>query len=180
MSARLSFGQSARPASILVVDDEPDVADLFRQRFRRETRQGTCVMHFAASGAEALDRLSGEIRPGRGPLGHQQPWEWTDCNCWPRSSNGFQSSGHDGDRLWRRRPKTPRPRTRRFRVHPEASRFRSVEGAFTPIARRNGLVVGHAVSPAANRRPDRKSSRCSEFRYWEALCTTIGVIIRKP
>ena len=43
--------------SILVVDDEPDVADLFRQRFRREARQGTYVMHFAASGAEALDRL---------------------------------------------------------------------------------------------------------------------------
>jgi CheY-like chemotaxis protein len=49
--------------SILVVDDEPDVADLFRQRFRRETRQGTYVMHFAASGAEALDRLASEIEP---------------------------------------------------------------------------------------------------------------------
>jgi CheY-like chemotaxis protein len=50
-------------ASILVVDDEPDVAELFRQRFRRETRQGTYVMHFAAPGAEALDRLAGEIEP---------------------------------------------------------------------------------------------------------------------
>ena len=49
--------------SILVVDDEPDVAELFRQRFRRETRQGTYVLHFAASGAEALDRLAGEIEP---------------------------------------------------------------------------------------------------------------------
>ena len=49
--------------SILVVDDEPDVADLFRQRFRRESRQGTFVMHFATSGAEALDRLAGEIQP---------------------------------------------------------------------------------------------------------------------
>jgi CheY-like chemotaxis protein len=49
--------------SILVVDDEPDVADLFRQRFRRETRQGTYVLHYAASGAEALDRLAGEIEP---------------------------------------------------------------------------------------------------------------------
>ncbi len=27
--------------SILVVDDEPDVVELFRQRFRRETREGT-------------------------------------------------------------------------------------------------------------------------------------------
>jgi CheY-like chemotaxis protein len=49
--------------SILVVDDEPDVAELFRQRFRRETRQGTYVMHFAASGGEALDRLSEAIEP---------------------------------------------------------------------------------------------------------------------
>jgi len=49
--------------SILVVDDEPDVADLFRQRFRREARQGTYVMHFAASGVEALDRLAEKIQP---------------------------------------------------------------------------------------------------------------------
>ena len=63
MSVSLSFGHSARAASILVVDDEPDVADLFRQSFRRKARQGTYVMHFAASGAEALDRLAGEIQP---------------------------------------------------------------------------------------------------------------------
>jgi CheY-like chemotaxis protein len=49
--------------SILVVDDEPDVADLFRQRFRREARQGTYVMHFAGSGEQALDLLTGGIEP---------------------------------------------------------------------------------------------------------------------
>ena len=49
--------------SILVVDDEPDVAELFRQRFRRETRQGTYVMHFAGSGEQALDLLAEEIQP---------------------------------------------------------------------------------------------------------------------
>jgi len=49
--------------SILVVDDEPDVAELFRQRFRREARQGTYVMHFAASGEEALEKLNDGIRP---------------------------------------------------------------------------------------------------------------------
>jgi CheY-like chemotaxis protein len=63
MSVSLPGGQSARRASILVVDDEPDVAELFRQRFRREVRQGDYVMHFAASGTEALDRLAGEIEP---------------------------------------------------------------------------------------------------------------------
>jgi len=49
--------------SILVVDDESDVSELFRQRFRRETRQGTYALHYATSGAEALDRLAGEIEP---------------------------------------------------------------------------------------------------------------------
>jgi CheY-like chemotaxis protein len=49
--------------SILVVDDEPDAAELFRQRFRGETRQGKYVLHYATSGADALDRLAGEIEP---------------------------------------------------------------------------------------------------------------------
>src|SRR5215475_14890520 len=63
MSVSLPFGQSARSASILVVDDEPDVADLFRQQFRRETRQGKYVMHFATSGEQALNRLAEEFQP---------------------------------------------------------------------------------------------------------------------
>ena len=49
--------------SILVVDDEPDVAELFRQRFRREARQGTYVLHFSYSGEEALAKLDDGIRP---------------------------------------------------------------------------------------------------------------------
>ena len=43
--------------SILVVDGEPDVALLFRQRFRREARDGTYVMHFANSAEGALQLL---------------------------------------------------------------------------------------------------------------------------
>jgi CheY-like chemotaxis protein len=49
--------------SILVVDDEPDVGELFRQRFRRETRDGTYVIHFAQSAAEALESLEKGVRP---------------------------------------------------------------------------------------------------------------------
>src|SRR5262245_20680475 len=48
--------------SILIVDDEPDITELFRQGFRREVRQGTYVLHFAASGEEALRRFA-EIHP---------------------------------------------------------------------------------------------------------------------
>jgi CheY-like chemotaxis protein len=49
--------------SILVVDDEADVAQLFRQQFRREVRDGRYAMHFAASGEDALALLSNGIEP---------------------------------------------------------------------------------------------------------------------
>ena len=49
--------------SILAVDDETDVADLFRQHFRREVRQGQYVLHFACSGEDALDKLARGIEP---------------------------------------------------------------------------------------------------------------------
>jgi CheY-like chemotaxis protein len=49
--------------SILIVDDEPDVAELFRQRFRREVREGLYVLHFAFSGEGALDMLARGVRP---------------------------------------------------------------------------------------------------------------------
>ena len=49
--------------SVLVVDDEPDVAELFRQRFRREVRDGIYVMHFAGSGEGALRLLVNGIQP---------------------------------------------------------------------------------------------------------------------
>ena len=42
---------------ILVVDDEPDVAELFRQQFRRELRQGRFVLDFALSADEALRKM---------------------------------------------------------------------------------------------------------------------------
>jgi len=49
--------------SILIVDDEPDAGELFRQRFRREVRQGLYVLHFAYSAEEALEKLDTGVRP---------------------------------------------------------------------------------------------------------------------
>jgi CheY-like chemotaxis protein len=43
---------------ILVVDDEPDVEDLFRQQFRRDLRAGRFAMDFAQSAAMALERIA--------------------------------------------------------------------------------------------------------------------------
>jgi len=49
--------------SILIVDDENDVVELFRQQLRREVRQGLYVLHFAYSAEEALEKLADGIRP---------------------------------------------------------------------------------------------------------------------
>lgn len=45
---------------ILVVDDEPDVKDLFQQRFRREIRSGEFNFLFANSGEQALHILEAD------------------------------------------------------------------------------------------------------------------------
>ena len=48
---------------ILVVDDEPDVQDLFRQQFRRDLRSGRFLMEFALSAPEALARAANVADP---------------------------------------------------------------------------------------------------------------------
>ncbi len=45
-------------AQILVVDDEPDVEQLFRQQFRRDLRSGRFAMEFAQSAAAALEWIA--------------------------------------------------------------------------------------------------------------------------
>ncbi|MFQ5569694.1 MAG: adenylate/guanylate cyclase domain-containing protein [Rhodothermales bacterium] len=45
------------PVHILVVDDEPDLQPLVRQKFRRRIRAGEYVFTFAGDGLEALDVL---------------------------------------------------------------------------------------------------------------------------
>jgi CheY-like chemotaxis protein len=51
------------PLSFFIVDDEPDVVDLFQQRFRREVQNGECVLHFAHSGAECLSMIEAGVQP---------------------------------------------------------------------------------------------------------------------
>lgn len=47
----------------LVVDDEPDVEMLFRQKFRKELKNGHLDISFAFSGNEALDVLRSKQPP---------------------------------------------------------------------------------------------------------------------
>jgi adenylate cyclase len=46
-------------ATILVVDDEPDLETLVQQRFRRQIRGGEFGFRFAHDGVEALDMIAG-------------------------------------------------------------------------------------------------------------------------
>ena len=46
------------PVEILVVDDEPDLQLLIRQKFRKRIRSGEWAFHFAHNGFEALDQLN--------------------------------------------------------------------------------------------------------------------------
>lgn len=48
---------------VLMVDDEPDAQELFRQNFRREVRKGIYSFDFAASGEQALDILKNGTPP---------------------------------------------------------------------------------------------------------------------
>ncbi len=48
---------------ILIVDDERDVETLFRQKFRKEVRNGDLELAFAFSGDEALRILSEDKPP---------------------------------------------------------------------------------------------------------------------
>ncbi len=47
----------------LVVDDEPDVEMLFRQKFRKEIKNDIIDISFAFSGNEALDVLRSKQPP---------------------------------------------------------------------------------------------------------------------
>jgi CheY-like chemotaxis protein len=48
---------------VLVVDDEADVEDLFRQQFRRDLRAGRFTMEFAPSAPAALERIAAITSP---------------------------------------------------------------------------------------------------------------------
>lgn len=48
------------PTKILIVDDEPDVEHLIKQKFRRDVKDGGMALHFASNGAEALAMLKND------------------------------------------------------------------------------------------------------------------------
>ena len=55
---RTAGEEHAAPTQILVVDDEPDIELLMRQKMRRQIRKGRYAFDFALNGVEALEKLN--------------------------------------------------------------------------------------------------------------------------
>ena len=53
----------SQPIRILVVDDEPDVESMFRQKFRKEIKSNKVNFRFALSASEALSYLASSSSP---------------------------------------------------------------------------------------------------------------------
>ena len=47
-------------AKILVVDDEPDLQELIKQKFRAKIKANEYEFHFAENGAEALEKIAND------------------------------------------------------------------------------------------------------------------------
>jgi class 3 adenylate cyclase/predicted Ser/Thr protein kinase len=56
-SALVEASRPARASKVLIIDDEPDVELLMRQRFRKQIRQGVYTLLFATDGEDALEKL---------------------------------------------------------------------------------------------------------------------------
>ena len=55
--ARMMAVDPAKPPTILVVDDEPQIEALISQKYRRRVREGSLALVYAYDGEEALDTL---------------------------------------------------------------------------------------------------------------------------
>jgi hypothetical protein len=133
--------------SILVVDDETDVAALFRQHFRREVRQGQYALHFASSGEEAF---ANGIEP-------QLIVILSDINMPGMDGSGAaardqapaaRAAGDDGDRVRRRGAPPPRGRIRRRRIPHQAGRLSVPEAAAPAASVRNMMTLIRAARPS--------------------------------
>jgi len=81
MGVSLPGGQSAARAIILVVDDEPDVAEPFPSASAGRAARYH-VMHFAGSGEAALEKLTDGIEPSLIViLSDINMPAWTGSNC---------------------------------------------------------------------------------------------------
>ena len=60
---RLTGDERETPTQILVVDDEPDIELMMRQKMRRQIRKGRYAFDFALNGIEALEKLNAPRDP---------------------------------------------------------------------------------------------------------------------
>jgi len=56
-AALVEASRPARASKVLIIDDEPDVELLMKQRFRKQIREGVYTLLFATDGEDALEKL---------------------------------------------------------------------------------------------------------------------------
>jgi len=113
-------------ATILVVDDEPDLEALVLQKFRKQIRDGTMQFVFAHDGIEALESIVQNPDVVMVVSDINMPG-WTGCRC----SRGCRRPRKEVDRhrlgLWRHEQHPHRDEPRRVRFSHQADRFGDLE-----------------------------------------------------
>ena len=129
---------------VLVVDDEPDVAELFRQQFRRDLRAQRFAMEFAVSAAEALARIAytTEAVADPDPVGHQHARHDRPGDVAQGEGNAARRSGHYDHRLRRSRNQAQGNRERRRGLVDQADRLRLAETGNRRAARASCVIRG--------------------------------------
>ena len=111
-------------ATILVVDDEPDLEALVLQKFRRQIRDGAVTFVFAHDGIEALavDRAASACR--HGGVRHQHAADGRPVAAAEAAGGRGQEIDHHRLGLWRHEQHPHRDEPRRLRFPDQADRFR--------------------------------------------------------
>ncbi len=169
-------------ATILVVDDEPDLEALVLQKFRRQIRDGAVTFVFAHDGIEALQSIEQHPHVDMVVSDINMP-RMDGLSLLHEAAGGRgQEIDHHRLRLWRHEQYPHRDESRRVRFPDQADRFRrsrndhrqdhpsrrdDARGAPPPSRGRARACVAVALFLAADRAPARCRRR--ERRHGGAL-----------
>ena len=138
-------------AKVLVVDDEPDLEDLVRQRFRRQIKEGSIAFGFARDGVEALALLADARRFRHGRLRHQHAAHGRTDAARQAARRGDEVFDRHRLGLWRHGQYSHRHEPGRVRLPDQANRLRRLRGHAPQDDRPCRPPQGRASAPGGSR-----------------------------